>query len=138
MATHSRREEVTAKILVITPPDDTVLQGLRLTHVNLTNEQTAIVSQAILQNKLPHNVINYVWHVGNPISWLLQMKSKSNLIIFNADSSPDSDIINGYIAADPRSYYFGTLRDLHVANDRVILNSDEILNLLETIAKYHV
>ena len=95
---------MTSKILVITPPDDTLLQGLRLTHVNLTNEQTAIVSQAILQNKLPHNVINYVWHVGNPISWLLQMKSKSNLIIFNADSGPDSDIINGYIAADPRSY----------------------------------
>ena len=65
------------------------------------------------------------------------MKSKSNLIIFNADSGPDSDIINGYIAADPRSYYFGTLRDLHVANDRVIINSDEILNLLETISKYH-
>ena len=128
---------MTSKILVITPPDDTLLQGLRLTHVNLTNEQTAIVSQAILQNKLPHNVINYVWHVGNPISWLLQMKSKSNLIIFNADSGPDSDIINGYIAADPRSYYFGILRDLHVANDRVILNNDEILNLLETISKYH-
>ena len=137
MATHPRRKEVTAKILVITPPDDTVLQGLRITHVNLTNEQTAIVSQAILKNNLSHNVINYVWHIGNPISWLLQMKSKSNLIIFNADSDTESDMITGYLAADPRSYYFGTLRDLHVANDRVILNSDEILNLLETIAKYH-
>jgi len=129
---------VTAKILVITPPDDTVLQGLRITHVNLTNEQTAIVSQAILKNNLSHNVINYVWHIGNPISWLLQMKSQSDLIIFNADSDTESDMITGYLAADPRSYYFGTLRDLHVANDRVILNSDEILNLLETIAKYHV
>jgi hypothetical protein len=138
MATHPRRKEVTAKILVITPPDDTVLQGLRITHVNLTNEQTAVVSQAILKNNLSHNVINYVWHIGNPISWLLQMKSKSNLIIFNADSDTESDMITGYLAADPRSYYFGTLRDLHVANDRVILNSDEILNLLETIAKYHV
>lgn len=138
MATYSKREEVTAKILVITPPDDTVLQGLRITHVNLTNEQTAIVSQAILKNNLSHNVINYVWHIENPISWLLQMKSKSNLIIFNADSDTESDMITGYLAADPRSYYFGTLRDLHVANDRVILNSDEILNLLETIAKYHV
>ena len=128
---------MTTKILVITPPDDTVLQGLRLAHVNLTNDQTAVVSQAILKSKLPHNIINYVWHVGNPISWLLQMKSKSDLIIFNADSSPDSDIINGYLAADPRSYYFGALRDLHVANDRVILNCDEILNLLETISKYH-
>ena len=128
---------MTAKILVITPPDDTVLQGLRITHVNLTNEQTAIVSQAILKNNLSHNVINYVWHIGNPISWLLQMKSKSNLIIFNADSDSESDMITGYLAADPRSYYFGTLRDLHVANDRVILNSDEILNLLETISKYH-
>jgi hypothetical protein len=128
---------VTNKILVITPPDDTVLQGLRLTHVNLTNEQTAVVSQAILKNKLSHNVINYVWHTGNPVSWLLQMKSKSNLIIFNADSGLDSDMINGYIAADSRSYYFGTLRDLHVANDRVIINSDDILNLLETISKYY-
>lgn len=128
---------MTNKILVITAPDDTVLQGLRLTHVNLTNEQTAVVSQAILQNQLPHNVINYVWHVGNPVPWLLQMKSKSDLIIFNADSGPDSDMINGYIAADPRSYYFGALRDLHVANDHALHTRDEIIHLLETISKYH-
>ena len=126
--------------MVVTPPDDILLQGIRILHVNLNEEQSAIMSNALMNADLPHNIVNYVWQMGNRVDWLLDKSSKSNLIIFNTvNSNSDSglDIILGWISAQPQSYYFGTLKDLHLANDRVLYNSDDILNLLEKISKRH-
>lgn len=120
------------KILVVTSPDDTLLQGIRITHVQLTNEQSNIVSTALLQTTFPHNVINYVWKIGEPVSWLLDKIIKSDLVIFNADS--ENDVIIGWTAAQHNSYYFGNLKDLHIANDRAIYSVEDILSLLEKIA----
>ncbi len=130
---------MTDKILVVTQPDDTLLQGIRITHVQLTEEQSSIVSTALLQSTLPHNIINYIWKMGDRVDWLLDKIAKSDLIIFNADcpSNGAIEIIIGWTAAQPQSYYFGNLRDLHIANDHVLYNSDDILNLLEKIAKHH-
>jgi len=128
---------MTDRILVVTPPDDILLQGIRILHVDLNEEQSSIVSNALMQTDLPHNIINYVWKMGDKVDWLLDKTTKSNLIIFNANgpSDPGLDVILGWTAAQPQSYYFGRLRDLHQANDRVIYNSDDILNLLEKISK---
>ncbi len=125
------------RILVVTPPDDTLLQGIRVTHVELTEEQSSIVSEALLQSTSPHTIINYVWKMGNSVEWLLDKVSKSDLIIFNADSTINGaiELILGWVAAQPNAYYFGNLRDLHLANDCVIYNSDDILNLLEKVTK---
>lgn len=130
---------MTNKILVATPPDDTLLQGIRITHVQLTEEQSNIVSSALLQTTLPHTIINYVWKMGDRVDWLLDKIAKSDLVIFNANAESNGaiEIIIGWTAAQPQSYYFGNLRDLHMANDNVIYNSDDILNLLEKIAKHH-
>jgi hypothetical protein len=130
---------MTDKILVITSPDDTPLQGIRITHVQLTEEQSSIVSSALLECGLPHNIINYVWKMGNSIEWLLDKISKSDLVIFNAyvPNNGAIELIIGWTAAQHHSYYFGSLRDLHVANDRVLYTSDDILNLLERVAKKH-
>lgn len=127
------------RILVVTEPDDTLLQGIRVAHVNLTEEQSTIVSSALLQLTLPHTIVNYVWRMGEPVSWLMDKISKTDLIIFNADTSNNSTIemIIGWISAQPASYYFGTLKDLHIVNDRAIYNVDHISTLLEKIAKYH-
>lgn len=123
------------RILVITPPDDTLLQGIRITHVNLDEEQSSIVSNALLQSTLPHTIINYVWKMGNSVEWLLDKLPKSDLIIFNADGpvEPGREIIIGWTAAQPQSHYFGNLKDLQKANDCVIYSSNDILNLLEKI-----
>jgi hypothetical protein len=128
---------MTDRILVVTPPDDTLLSGIRITHVQLTEEQSSIVSAALMDLTLPHTVINYVWKMGDQVSWLMDKILKSDLIIFNADSPNDgaTELIVGWVAAQPLSYYFGNLRDLHLANDRVIYNSDDILNLLERLTK---
>jgi hypothetical protein len=128
---------MTDKILVVTPPDDILLDGIRITHVGLTEEQSQIISSALMQTTLPHTIINYVWKMGDSVEWLLDKIPKSNLIIFNSDTEINGaiELILGWVAAQPQSYYFGILRDLHLANNRVIYNSDDILNLLEKVAK---
>jgi hypothetical protein len=130
---------MTDKILVITSPDDTLLQGIRILHVELTQEQSSTISTALLNCTLPHTIINYVWKMGNPVSYLLDKITKSDIIIFNANVQNNGaiELLIGWTAAQHNSYYFGSLRDLHVANDRVLYTSDDILNLLERIAKKH-
>ena len=126
---------MTDRILLITPPDDTLLQGLRILHVELTEDQNSIVSEALFKSDLPHSVINYVWKMGDSVEWLLDKISKCDLLFFNAQgpSDPGQDVIIGWVAAQPMSYYFGTLRDLHLANNNVIYNTNDILDLLDKI-----
>ena len=127
------------RILIVTPPDDTLLQGIRIVHVELTEEHSAIVSNALMQTTLPHTIINYVWKMGDPITWLMDKIVKSDLIIFNA--SPENngaiELIIGWVASRPQSYYFGNLKDLHMVNDRAIYSVEEILTLLEKVSKHH-
>jgi len=118
------------KILVVTPPDDTLLNGIRILHVELTEEQSQIASSALINSNTQHTIINYVWKMSDSVEWLLDKITKSNFILFNADSGAN-DLIIGYIAAQPNSYYFGTLRDLNLVNNSVIYNADQIINLLE-------
>ncbi len=130
---------MTDKILVVTPPDDILLQGIRILHVHLNEEQSSIVSNALMQTEMPHNIINYVWKMGNRVDWLLDKSSKCDLILFNAGgpTDPGLDVILGWIAAQYQSYYFGILKDLHMVNDRAIYSSADVLILLEKIAKKH-
>jgi len=127
---------MTDKILVITPPDDVVIDGIRILAVNLSQEQGQILSNALMQfDNVFVNVINYVWKTGDAIPWFLDKKVKADIIIFNADV--DNNTITGYLAAYPNSYYFGTLKDLEQANNRAIYSTKQLLTLLENISDYH-
>jgi hypothetical protein len=121
------------KILVVTPPDDTLINGARILHVELNEEQSMIVSSALMNSNTQHTVINYVWKMGDSVEWLMDKVIKSDFILFNADSPNNgaTELIIGYIAAQPNSYYFGNLRDLNLVNKSVIYNSDQIINILE-------
>jgi hypothetical protein len=127
---------MTNKILIVTPPDDSLLQGIRITHVHLNEEQSNIISNALLQTSLPNTIINYVWKMGDRVDWLLDKIAKSDIVFFNADTRNNGavELIIGWTAAQPQSYYFGSLRDLHLANDNVVYDSADILNLLEKIS----
>lgn len=127
---------MTTKILVVTAPDDILLQGIRITHANLTADQSQLVSQTLMQCQLPHTIINYVWNIGDEVAWFIDKIYKSDLIIFNAEHI-GGELIHGWIAAHPQSYYFGNLRDLHLVNDRAILHSDQLITILETVSKYY-
>jgi hypothetical protein len=130
---------MTDKILVVTEPDDTLLQGIRILHVQLSQEQSTIVSNALLQTTLPHTIINYVWKMGDRIDWLLDKNSKSDIILFNASCPPNGaiELIIGWVAAQPNSYYFGILKDLHMANNRAIYSVEDVSLLLEKVARQY-
>jgi hypothetical protein len=124
---------MTDKIIVVTPPDDILLDGPRLLLVNLDQEQLQAVSTAVMTLDIEdHTVITFVWKLGDSIEWMLNTKLKSKIIIFNADML-DNELINGYLLAQGNSYYFGNLKDLHMANNRVLYNSDDVKILLERI-----
>ena len=126
---------MTDKILIVTAPDDTVVQGIRIVYVDLNQEQQAVISSALMQTSLTHSMINYIWNVGDSIEWLADKFIKSDLVIFNADSF--NQLIVGWVAGHHGSYYFGTLKDLHIVNTRAIYNVEDILTLLEKVAKRH-
>lgn len=125
------------KIILVTPPDDILLDGIRITYIELTEEQSSIVSLALLNSKLPHTIINFVWKMGDRVDWLLDKIAKSDIVLFNAEATNNGaiELILGWAAAQPQSYYFGKLKDLHLANDRAIYTSDDVTNLLEKVKK---
>ena len=126
---------MTDKILVVTDPDDTPVQGIRIVHIDLTQEQRSIVSAALVQNVLMHSVINYVWNINEPVESLVDKITKSDLVIFNADSA--NELIVGWSAAHRKSYYFCTLKDLNNINNRAIYSVEDISILLEKIARQY-
>lgn len=125
---------MTNKVILVTEPDDTLQDGLRILLVNLTNEQTQIISDALTSFTSLPTIILYVWNTSET-SWLFDKKPKSNLIIFNAESA--NEIIIGYMAAQKNSAYFGNLKDLSSINPQGIYNTDDCKNLLlNAIEKY--
>jgi hypothetical protein len=127
---------MTNKVLLVTAPDDVNFDGLRLTLIGLSHDQTSIVSAALnLLESIP-TFIMYVWSKEN-IEWLIDKKHKSDLIIFNAEYE-NLELV-GYFAAQPNSYYLGNLKTLGTINNRVIHDTDQLLNLLkETISRYEL
>lgn len=125
---------MTNKVILVTEPDDILQDGLRILLVNLTNEQTQIISDALTSFTSLPTIILYVWNTSET-SWLFDKKPKSNLIIFNAEST--NEIIIGYMAAQKNSAYFGNLKDLSSINPQGIYNIDDCKNLLlNAIEKY--
>ena len=116
-------------ILVVTPPDDIHNDGFRLLLVDLTADQSQIVSDSLLNLKSIPPTVVYSWKSDDLDEWLLQKKKKSDLIIFNAESS--KHLLIGYLAAQINTYYFGTLRTLSTVNNRELLNTDHCIELLD-------
>jgi len=130
---------MTDKILVVTAPDDSLIDGIRVLLIELSNDQSLVVSNALLTADTKYSIITYAWKMGDSIEWLLDKKSKSDIIIFNADAAANGaiELIIGYIAAQPNSYYFGNLKSLVLSNDSAIYTADHILSLLERAKNYY-
>jgi hypothetical protein len=122
---------MTDKVILVTPPDDILIDGIRILLVDLNSSQTQLISDALNRLTGDTTVISYMWNSKDNIDWLLDKKLKSQLIIFNADS--ENEIIVGYMAAQKNSHYFGILRSLTAVNNSAIYNTDQIHNLLENV-----
>lgn len=130
-----QRKTVTDKIIIVTPPDDIQVEGLRLLLVNLTSEQTQIITTVFNRLKVIPTIITYIWKNYDDIEWLFDKKHKSLLIMFNADDN--NDLIVGFLAAQKNSYYFGTLKSLKSINNNVIYDADQLFEIMEKfINKY--
>jgi hypothetical protein len=116
-------------IVAVTPPDDVLQDGDRLLLVDLTEQQMAVLSKALNEIELFNGIIFYMWRQGDDPEWLLDKKQKSKLIIFNADSN--DHITVGYMAAQPNSCYFGTLKNLSKANIYAIYDVAQVVDILE-------
>lgn len=127
---------MTEKILLVTSPDDIQQQGLRVLFVDLTEDQTQMVSQALNLIEDFSTIVSYIWKVGEEVDWLLDKKYKSDLIVFNADSV--NQTLVGYMAAQHNAHYVGTLKSLSGVNTSAIYSADQLGHLLNRyINKYN-
>jgi hypothetical protein len=117
------------KILLITEPDDSFLEGVRIFLYNLDPEQYGIFSLALLNFDSVPSTIVYNSNNSTNIQWLIDKLLKSDLIIFNANS--ENQQLVGYLCSKPNSYYFGELRDLSLVNNSVIFDVHQLKEILE-------
>lgn len=123
------------KITLVTEPDDILADSFRILCVNLTADQTQFLSDIVNDMEYIVDSIVYIWNEGDNEEWLFDKKLKSNVIIFNA--ATDNGEINGYLAAQLNSFYFGPLRNLSQINNRDIYDATSFKEtLLEYIRKY--
>ena len=119
-----------SKVILVTDPDDVAYDGVRLLLVNLTADQTQLLSTALSKiNNLPMIVL-YIWN-NSSSDWLFDKKHKSDHIIFNAEH--ENQLMTGYMSAQRNSSYFGTLKNLAKINTKAIYSIDDCIKLLETV-----
>lgn len=128
MAEAQERQLMTDRVILVTPPDDVLVDGLRILLVDLHHDHTQLISQTLAQLESIPTIVTYVWN-NNEVEWILDKKPKCDLIFFNADS--ENDAIIGYMAAQANSYYFGNLKSLSQANQNAIYDSEQIFNIME-------
>jgi hypothetical protein len=116
---------------MVTAPDDTLINGGRITVIDLTAEQAALVSTALTELDSIPCIVTYIWSAQDDVSWALDKIQKSQIIIFNADSI--NQTLVGYVASKMNSYYFGTLKSLNQVNNSVIYDVDQCKTILTNI-----
>jgi hypothetical protein len=126
-----KRYQMKEQVLIVTEPDDTLIDGYRILLVDLDSNHSQAVSTSLLNIQLSKYVILYSWNSSNSIEWLLDKKSKCDLILFNADSY--NDLVIGYFSAQPNSYYFGNLKLLAGANNSRLYAQQDCQELLEYV-----
>ena len=122
---------MTDKLIMVTAPDDTLVNGGRITVIDLTVDQTALISAALTELDSISCIVTYVWSEYDDVTWVLDKIQKSQIIIFNADSTNQTLI--GYVAGKMNSYYFGTLKSLNQVNNSVIYDVDHCKTILTNI-----
>ena len=119
------------KVLLVTAPDDTPIDAIRILLVDLTPEHTQVISDALNEFTAIPNIVTYIWRTGDSVDWLLDKKHKSHSIIFNADS--EDHMITGYMAAQSNSQYFVILKTLRNVNNNAIYNVNDCVKLINNL-----
>lgn len=119
------------KVVLVTFPDDILIDGVRILLVDLTRDQSDIVSQSLTELETIPSVIVYSWKIGDPLNWLFDKMHKSQLIMFNA-ASDDQQLV-GYFAGKPNAVYFGDIRALKLVNNSAVFDAEQCKEVLTKI-----
>ena len=119
------------KVLLVTAPDDTPIDAIRLLLADLSPAHTQVISDAFNSFTSIPNLVTYIWKDGDSIDWMLDKKHKSHCIIFNADC--ENQMITGYMAAQSNSHYFGMLKTLRNVNNNAIYNVNDCVTLINNL-----
>ena len=122
---------MTDRVLLVTAPDDSPIDAIRILLVDLTQDHTQLISDAINQFTSIPNIVAYIWRQGDPVDWLLDKKHKSHAVVFNADC--EDHMITGYMAAQSNSHYFGILKTLRNVNNNAIYTVNDCVNLINNL-----
>lgn len=126
---------MTDKVVLVTYPDDVLDDAVRILLVDLTEDQSNIVSQSLTELESIPLVVAYSWKIGDRIDWLIDKTHKSQLIIFNADS--DDLTLVGYYAGKLNSFYFGDIGQMQIVNRSAIFDVVQTKEILKhTFRKY--
>jgi len=117
------------KILLVTDPDDSFEQGLRILVAYLEPDQSSLISDCLLSFESMPNIIMYSANELSDNHWMIDKIHKSDLIIFNAGTA--NQIMVGYLAGKMNSCYFGNLRDLSIVNTAEIIDRHQLKENLE-------
>lgn len=121
------------KIILVTPPDDILIDGFRILLVSLDQTQTQLISKALYEiNDLPNTIV-YVYNPGDDTEWLFDKRLKSDLIIFDAEA--DDQALVGYLTSKSNAYYFGTQKTLQKIANSAIYDIHDIRTLIEEHTK---
>jgi hypothetical protein len=117
------------KITLVTFPDDTYSEGLRILLYDLNQDQYSLFSQCMLNYENFPSLIVYSSDHFIDITWTIDKLYKSDLIIFNAESENHKMV--GYLSSKINSYYFGNLGDLSLVNSSVIFDVYQLEDILK-------
>lgn len=123
------------KVLLVTAPDDSLENAIRISVVGLSPDQSAIVSQALTEMQTPDCLVAYIWQSSDPVEWIIDKIYKSHAIVFNADH--ENQTLMGYVAAKSNAHYFGVLRSLSAVNPSVIYDLAQCRTVLEKCFEKH-
>jgi hypothetical protein len=126
---------MTEKVILVTDPDDIHENGFRLLLVDLSIEQSDIVSKVLTTLNTDTTIIVYNYSLLDKIEWLLDKMRKCDKIIFNADSA-DQTLV-GYFSSYNNASYFGMLRSLNQVNTSVIYDTESCKHILEKAIDYY-
>jgi len=117
------------QLILVTPPDDILTDGIRILAYDLLPEQSKLLSDVLKSLDIKIDVITYIAKLGDDTSWVLDKKQKCSIIYFNAESEDQTMV--GYLAAQPNAFYFGNLRSINFANNKRINSSETIKTIME-------
>jgi hypothetical protein len=122
------------KVLVVTFPDDVIIDAKRILLFDPTAEQTQLISSCLSASEFGCDIVFYIWRFGDDIDWLLDKILKYDLAILNADTEEQG--LLGYLFAKPNSYYIGNIRSLSKLKKSEVLGTDHLNSILKERLTY--